>query len=407
MRIHSQLACRLTLCHKLAKQQVFNFSTLAAHLLHSETEEESVPHRLLRTRRREFACLLQTPVSDNSILYYKTIHGQILVSGFRNDVYVANILLHSYSKSGLLREARALFDKISDRNLITWSSTVSMYSQHGYSEEALMVFLEFLRSCDENPNEYILASVIRACTQLGGGGQGAQVHGFVVKTGFCQDVYVGTSLIDFYAKNGDMDEARMAFDGLVEKTAVTWTTIITGYVKSGRSEVSLQLFNQMRETHVAPDKYVLSSVLSACSTLEFLEGGKQIHAYVLRRGTEIDVSVTNVLIDFYAKCGKVNTARNLFDKVVFKNIISWTTIIAGYMQNSFNLEATVLQFTRWFGSLLTFQESLPLISNLYAPKKLDNMSLTIYKKSHGRCKLTNPHLRKSFPLRIDLALHTS
>ncbi|GLT73277.1 hypothetical protein SLA2020_451480 [Shorea laevis] len=327
-------------CHEIAKQQALNFSTLAAPLLHSQ--KQSLPPCQLRTKRREFANLLQIPISDNSILYYKRIHGQVVVWGFQNDVFLANILLHLYSKNGRLHDARMLFDKMSKRNLITWSSTVSMYSQHGYNEEALAVFSEFLRSCDENPNEYILASVIRACTQLGGVDQGAQMHGFVVKTGFYQDVYVGTSLIDFYAKNGQMDEARLLFDSLVEKTPVTWTTIITGYVKSGRSEVSLQLFNQMIEIDFAPDKYVLSSVLSACSMLEFLEGGKQIHAYVLRRGTKMDVSVSNVLLDFYAKCGKVHTARKLFDWVVVKNIISWTTMIVGYMQNSFNFEAMKL-----------------------------------------------------------------
>jgi len=340
MRNQFLLTYHIVRCHDIAKQQALNFSTLAAPLLH--LQKQSLLPCQLQTKRREFANLLQIPIFDNPILYYKRIHGQIVVCGFRNDVFLANILLRSYSKNGCLHDARMLFDKMSERNLITWSSTVSMYSQHGYNEEALAVFSEFLRSFDEHPNEYILASVIRACTQLGGVDQGAQVHGFVVKTCFYRDVYVGTSLIDFYAKNGEMDGARLLFDSLVEKTAVTWTTIITGYVKSGRSEVSLQLFNQMRENDVAPDKYVLSSVLSACSMLEFLEGGKQIHAYVLRRGTEMDVSVSNVLLDFYAKCGKVHTVRKLFDRVVVKNIISWTTMIAGYMQNSFNFEAIKL-----------------------------------------------------------------
>jgi len=340
MRNQFLLTYHIVRCHDIAKQQALNFSTLAAPLLH--LQKQSLLPCQLQTKRREFANLLQIPIFDNPILYYKRIHGQIVVCGFRNDVFLANILLRSYSKNGCLHDARMLFDKMSERNLITWSSMVSMYSQHGYNEEALAMFSEFLRSFDEHPNEYILASVIRACTQLGGVDQGAQVHGFVVKTCFYRDVYVGTSLIDFYAKNGEMDGARLLFDSLVEKTAVTWTTIITGYVKSGRSEVSLQLFNQMRENDVAPDKYVLSSVLSACSMLEFLEGGKQIHAYVLRRGTEMDVSVSNVLLDFYAKCGKVHTVRKLFDRVVVKNIISWTTMIAGYMQNSFNFEAIKL-----------------------------------------------------------------
>ncbi|KDP35246.1 hypothetical protein JCGZ_09405 [Jatropha curcas] len=232
-----------------------------------------------------------------------------------------------------------------EKNLISWSSMVSMYSKHGFHEEAFLMFLGFKRYCDDSPNGHILASVIRASGELdgrSGGCLGKQIHGFVVKGGFYQDVYVGTSLVDLYVKNGQIDEARIVFDGLLVKNAVTWTTIMTGYVKSGRSEISLELFNQMKEIDFVPDRYVLSSVLSACSTLEFFAGGEQIHAHVLRKGIEMDVSVVNALIDFYVKCGKVQTARKLFDRMVHRNEISWTTMTAGYMQNSLDREAVKL-----------------------------------------------------------------
>lgn len=262
------------------------------------------------------------------------------MTGFQNDVHLANILLKSYSRSDSVGDARTLFDIMPKRNMVSWSSAISMHTQHGFNKEALMLFLKFLRSF--NPDEYVLPSVIGACTQLGGVDQGVQVHDFVVKTGFGQSVYVGTSLVDFYSKNGDIEDARLVFDELSEKTAVTWTIIMTGYVNRGMSIASLGLFNQMRETDVQPDKYVLTSVLSACSSLEFIEGGKQIHAYVLRRETEMDISVANVLIDFYVKCGRVQSGRRLFNHMVVKNVISWTTMIAGYMKNSFNREALKL-----------------------------------------------------------------
>lgn len=265
-----------------------------------------------------------------------------MVLGFQHDVFLANILLHSYSKWDLLSDAQKLFDVLPERNLVTWSSMVSMYAKHNYNEEALTLFSQFRRSCSQKPNEYILASVIRACTKLGGISQAQEVHGFIIKGGFLQDLYVGTSLIDFYAKHGDIDEARLVFDGLKVKSSVTWTAIIAGYSKQGRSEVSLKLFSQMRETDESPDRYVISSVLSACSILEFLGGGKQIHAYVLKRGIDMDVSVVNGLVDLYLKCHKVKTGRTVFDQMVDKNIISWTTMIAGYMQNSFDWEAIKL-----------------------------------------------------------------
>ncbi|KAK7318536.1 hypothetical protein RJT34_03239 [Clitoria ternatea] len=327
----------LKFLNKVNVTQTLYFSNLSPHFL------QPLDSPILKQRKigRELAHLLQLPCPKIPIpYYYKKIHAHIVVLGFhQHDVFLVNTLLHSYSKLNLLSDAQNLFDVMPHRNVITWSSMVSMYAQHGYSVEALVLFNQFRRSCSEEPNEYILASVIRACTQLGSLSQGLQVHGFVVKGGFVQDVYVGTSLIDFYVKDGCVDEARLIFDGLEVKTTVTWTTIIAGYSKQGRSEVSLQLFNQMRECDACPDRYVISSVLSACSMLEFLEAGKQIHGYVLRRGFDIDVALVNGMIDFYLKCHKVKTGRKLFDQLVDKSVVSWTTMIAGCMQNSFHWDA--------------------------------------------------------------------
>ncbi|KAF4374180.1 hypothetical protein F8388_022946 [Cannabis sativa] len=318
--------------YNLKPRHAFNFSVLA-----SENQQ-------LRTRRRSLANLLQLSSSENPILHYKKVHAQFVVLGFQYDVFLANFLLRYFTKSDCLLDARKLFDKMPERNSITWTTLVSMYVHEGYYEEALVIFLEFRRSSDWKASEHVLASIIRGCTQLSSVGQGCQVHGFIIKTGFEQEVYVGTSLIDFYSKQGDIEEARMIFDGLFVRTSVTWTTIITGYIKAGKSEVSLQLFCQMTEANTLPDNYVTCSVLSACAMLKFLEIGKQLHAYVLRLGMEMDASVLNALIDCYVKCGKVQAGRKLFDHMVVKNIISWTTMISGYMKNSYDFEAMQLFF---------------------------------------------------------------
>ncbi|XP_061345607.1 pentatricopeptide repeat-containing protein At4g39530 [Gastrolobium bilobum] len=334
------LGTQLKFLNKINVSQTLHFSALSPHFLQSHGPY-ILPILEQRKIGRELANLVQLPCPNIPIpYYYKKIHAHIVVLGFhQHDIFLMNTLLHKYSKLNLINDAQKLFDTMPHRNLVTWSSMVSMYTQHGYSVEALVLFCLFRRTCSEIPNEYILASVITACTRLGSLSQALQVHGLVVKGGFVQDVYVGTSLIDFYAKHGCIDEARLLFDGLEVKTTVTWTTMIAGYSKEGRSEASLELFNQMREGDVCPDRYVISSVLSACSMLEFLEGGKQIHGYVLRRGIDMDVSLVNGIIDFYLKCHKMKTGRKLFDRLVDKNVVSWTTMIAGCMQNSFHWDA--------------------------------------------------------------------
>ncbi|KFK30524.1 hypothetical protein AALP_AA7G273700 [Arabis alpina] len=174
------------------------------------------------------------------------------------------------------------------------------------------------------------------------------VHGQIIVSGFESDTYLSNVLMNSYSKAGvfgyvrDIDYARLVFDALPEKSTVTWTTMISGCVKMGRSYVALELFYQLMEGNIVPDGYILSAVLSACSILSFIEGGKQIHAHILRHGHEMDASLINVLIDSYVKCGKVRSGRKLFDGMWNKNIISWTTIVSGYKENSLHKEAMEL-----------------------------------------------------------------
>ncbi|XP_039123929.1 pentatricopeptide repeat-containing protein At4g39530 [Dioscorea cayenensis subsp. rotundata] len=289
--------------------------------------------------------LLQSCIAGKAHhIHLQAIHALSITSGFQSDVFVANVLLSGYSKSGQIRHARKLFDGMPQRNLISWSTMISCYTQHCHSEEAFSLFSCLRRCFSESPNEFILASVLRACVQSSSIGRGSQVHGLTVKMGFSTDVFVGTSLINFYSRVACLEDAVFVFDDLPFRNSVTYTAIITGYSLIGRSDKSLHLFNRMREEGVMPDRFVLSSVISACADVQFLEGGKQIHGYAYRSGAEVDISVSNALIDLYCKCSRVKTACRLFDSLVVKNLVSWTTMIAGYMQNSLDEEAMGMFF---------------------------------------------------------------
>ncbi|KAI9117038.1 hypothetical protein K1719_012037 [Acacia pycnantha] len=181
--LHHQLGFRLKLLYNININQNFNFfSTLSQALL--PPEDPYLPIRNQRKIRRELANLLQFSDSAVPVLHFKKIHAHIVLLGFHQDVFLTNILLEKYSKGDFLSDAQKLFDTMPERNLITWSSMVSMYTQHNYNEEALVLFCRFRRSSDHKPSEYILASVIRACTQLGSISQALQIHSFVVK-GWC------------------------------------------------------------------------------------------------------------------------------------------------------------------------------------------------------------------------------
>uniref|UniRef100_A0A0E0EKI9 DYW domain-containing protein n=1 Tax=Oryza meridionalis TaxID=40149 RepID=A0A0E0EKI9_9ORYZ len=270
------------------------------------------------------------------------IHAGATVAGGLDDLFLTNLLLRGYSNLGRLRDARHLFDRMPHRNLVSWGSVISMYTQHGRDDCAISLFAAFRKASCEVPNEFLLASVLRACTQSKAVSLGEQVHGIAVKLDLDANVYVGTALINLYAKLGCMDEAMLVFHALPVRTPVTWNTVITGYAQIGCGGVALELFDRMGIEGVRPDRFVLASAVSACSALGFLEGGRQIHGYAYRSATETDTSVINVLIDLYCKCSRLSAARKLFDCMEYRNLVSWTTMISGYMQNSFNAEAITM-----------------------------------------------------------------
>ncbi|TVU37045.1 hypothetical protein EJB05_19012, partial [Eragrostis curvula] len=269
-------------------------------------------------------------------------HARAVISDGLGDLFLTNLLLRGYSKSGLLEDARRLFDGMPHRNLVSWSSAISMYAQSGCDDEAVVLFASFWKASQEVPNEFLIAGVLRACTQSRALPFGKQVHGIAVKLGLPLNVYVGTALINLYAKSGCMDAAMQLFHALPQKNSVTWTAVITGNSQTGQGGVALELFQKMGLEGVQPDRFVLASAVSACSALASLEGGRQIHGYAYRSAAEMDASVTNALIDMYCKCSEPSVARRLFDHMVNHNLVSWTTMIAGYMQNSFDGEAMAM-----------------------------------------------------------------
>ncbi|XP_062232457.1 pentatricopeptide repeat-containing protein At4g39530-like [Phragmites australis] len=295
------------------------------------------------SQTRSLAQILLSCLADDRLRrLLPPAHARAVVSDGISDLFLTNLLLRGYSKLGLLHDARRLFDGMPHRNLVSWSSAISMYAQRGGDDEAIILFAAFRKASDEVPNEFLLAGVLRACAQSRAVPFGAQVHGIAVKLGLPVNVYVGTALINLYAKVGSMDAAMGVFDALPAKNPVTWTAVITGHSHIGQGGIALELFQKMGVEGVQPDRFVLASAVSACSALAFLEGGRQIHGYAYRTAAEIDASVINVLIDLYCKCSRPSVARRLFDRAENHNLVSWTTMIAGYMQNSFDAEAMAM-----------------------------------------------------------------
>eukprot|EP01018_Ginkgo_biloba_P036697 Gb_40434 [translate_table: standard] len=259
----------------------------------------------------------------------KEIHNQVLRRGFESDVFVGTALIDMYSKCGKVELARHVFDKMSNRNVVSWNAMIAGYVQSGHAIEALAIF-DKMQLADVKPNSSTLVSVLPACAQLEDLQRGKSIHDYIIQNGFEKDVSVGNSLVALYCKCGIVEVAHRLFDKMSNKDLVSWNAMIAGYAQKEYANEAVMLFDQMQLAHLKPNSVTMVSVLPAYAQLAALHQGKGVHGYIIRRGFESDVFVGTALIDMYAKCGSIDIARRVFDKMHNRNVVSWNSIIAGY-----------------------------------------------------------------------------
>eukprot|EP01018_Ginkgo_biloba_P018600 Gb_04680 [translate_table: standard] len=159
---------------------------------------------------------------------------------------------------------------------------------------------------------------------------------------FTQQTHQHNSLVAMYGKCGSREVARQLFDKMSKRNVVSWSAMIAGYAQSGHATEALILFNQMQLTDIKPETVTMVSVLQACAHLRALQLGKSIHDYITRSRFEIDAFLGTALVDMYSKCGSIEIARQVFDKMAKRNVVSWSAMIVGYAQNGHSIEALTL-----------------------------------------------------------------
>jgi len=276
--------------------------------------------------------------SITNIRTLKQLQAYMLITGFHQDIFLETKLVSKYAMLGSLENARLIFDRICQRNVFIWNAMITGCSRNRQHEETLSLYYR-MQEAGFQPNNFTFPVVLKACAELSALQEGKEIHYHALKTESESNVFVGAALINMYVKCGCTEDARQVFDKMSERDVVLWTTMIVGYVQNGHANEALRIFHQMQVADVQPDSLTMASVLSACANLGIIEEGKRIHDYIIRIGFESDVSVCNSLVAMYAKCGNLEIARQLFDKMSKKNVISWNAMIAGYAQNGRAKEA--------------------------------------------------------------------
>ncbi|XVF41787.1 hypothetical protein PTKIN_Ptkin01aG0308600 [Pterospermum kingtungense] len=296
--------------------------------------------------------------------YLREIHARFL----RQCLHQSNqILCHFVSVCGHLNKmdyANLVFLQTHNPNILLYNSMIKGYSLNGPFEEAVTLFSS-LKACGIWPDEYTFSPLLKACSGLDHVRIGKCIHGEVIKSGFecfgsiqvgvvelyCssdrmedankvfdgmspRDVIIWNLMIRGFCKRGDLDVGLSLFRQMSERSVVSWNSMISCLAQSGRHSEALALFQEMREQGFQPDEATVVTVLPICARLGAVEVAQWIHSYAesskLYRNA---VSVGNALVDFYSKCGNLETSLQIFNDMPCKNVVSWNTMISGLAFN--------------------------------------------------------------------------
>lgn len=248
------------------------------------------------------------------------------------DMFETNTTLKELVKSGRLTDARQLFDKLSQKDEITWTTMISSYVKSADSSEALSLFTAMWVDPVYRMDPFLLSLVLKACGMSFGVKRGESLHGYCVKSDFVSSVFVGSALLDMYMKTGKVNEGCRVFDEMPIRNVVSWTAVITGLVRAGFNMEGMAYFGDLCRDGFGYDSYTLAIALKACADACLLRSGKEIHGQTLKKGFDTTSFVANTLTTMYSKCGKGDYALYLFEKIKTKDVVSWTTIITSYAQ---------------------------------------------------------------------------
>lgn len=348
----------------------------------------------------------------------KRSHGLVVKFGLDRNLYVVNALLCMYTKCGLARDAIHVFRDIADPNEVTFTIMMGGLAQTNQIREALEMCRLMLRN-GIHIDSVSLSSILGVCSkggfeEIGFYGQnygfsptvqGKAIHTLSIKLGFERDLHLSNSLLDMYAKSGDMNSAENIFSNLPQLSVVSWNIMIAGYGNKYESEKALEylqrmqshgfepddvtfinmlaacvksgdvstgrrifdsmpcpsltswnailsgyiqnaehkeavmLFRKMQFQCLHPDRTTLAIILSSCAEMGLLEAGKQVHACSQKFELYNDAYVASGLINVYSKCGAIEWAKRVFNKLHELDVVCWNSMIVGFSINSLDKEA--------------------------------------------------------------------
>ncbi|GER51532.1 pentatricopeptide repeat-containing family protein [Striga asiatica] len=318
------------------------------------------------------------PLSPRNLCSYSSTHvGD-------DNVYRHNRAINRFIKSGSLDSAVKLFDEMPERDVVTWNTMISGHYRSGFLEQSLRLYGQMVsRGILENPSTF--STVLSMCAIGKFFEDGLVVHCRAIVFGFCNNVYIGSALVDLYLRMGLTNVALKLFGALKERNLATWNIVLRSLCEAGKSKHFLSIYNEMKYDVLEPNGLTFCYLIQGCGHRRFLEEGLQLHCFVIKNGfVNSNLFVANALVDFYSACGKFIETKKSFAVIPKEDVISWNSMVSVCAANGYSFDA-LEYFNRmqFWGkrpsscSILAFLKLSSTAENLFLGKQIHCYTLKL------------------------------
>lgn len=332
--------------YRLAVRDVFSWTALVkGYSEHGVCEEALVSLEKMRLEGVSpnavtFSYILKACRNLGAINKGFMVHSEIVKEGHERNVHVGTTLLDMHGECGSLEDAQQVFDTLPSRNTVSWNALIAAYADSGFGDKALSCY-EQMQSEDSPQDEITFIFSLKASASTKSVDKGQLIHSELAKEGFENDPFVGSMLVDMYAKHGYLVEAWEVFNELPNRDVVSWTALVGGFAELSFHEQALDCFELMVLEEVSANAFTYGFGLKACGGVKGVDKGMEFHSQVVKQGIEKDVFVCNALVDMYTQCGALCEAEGVFSTLSSPDVVSWNILIEGYVDQGLGKDALV------------------------------------------------------------------
>lgn len=256
-------------------------------------------------------------------------HGSIIRRGHWLDVIVCTNLVRSYVGIGYIDNARSVFYEMPSRDLVSWNSMLSCYSQAGLHHVALRAYNQ-MRISSVGFDGFTIVTLLSSCAHVGALKMGTQIHQYATENGFLESVFVGNALIDMYAKCGSLKDSLSVFNSMQRRDVLTWNSMIVNYAIHGHGNEAISFFREMLIEGIKPNPITFLGLLIGCSHQGLVKEGMEFfHNMGAMYNLKPGIKHYGCMVDLFGRAGNLETAIEFIESSPSRNDpVLWRTLLS-------------------------------------------------------------------------------